>query len=89
MNDTLFTCPSGGSYAMNPKLSGASLMQIRFPADLVLVYEVDESGRQLEDVHDGGAYYVSADSHAKWLPASETLDLRPDTESASARAKRR
>jgi len=74
-NDDAFVCPSGGKYAMNPALSGVSLMNIPYPAETVLLYEVDDSGQPVKDVHDGGANYAFADGHGRWFSAEDAPDL--------------
>lgn len=57
-NDMVFRCPSGGTYAMAPKLSGMRISQIPNPAETILLYEVDNSGNPLSNVHLGEANYA-------------------------------
>ncbi|MGC9316820.1 MAG: hypothetical protein ACP5KN_02145 [Armatimonadota bacterium] len=68
-DDSVFQCPAGGTYAMNPALSNRTtneIFQMGNPAEIVLLYEVDDRGRPLRDVHTGGAYYAYADGHVGW-----------------------
>lgn len=73
-SEALRGCPSGGTYAMNPQLSGRSMPEIYRmgnPAQIVLFYEVDERGNPLRDVHDGGANYAYVAGNVSWRQASQ------------------
>lgn len=64
-DEGVLKCPTGGSYAMNPRLSWVRLGDIQNPAYTVLFYEVDAQGKRLENVHRGAANYAFTDGHCK------------------------
>jgi len=73
-NEQVYHCPSGGTYAMNDKLSGKTFQQIfgmGNPARIILFYEVDNSGNPLYDVHNGGANYAYVAGNASWREKPE------------------
>ncbi|MCK4323142.1 MAG: hypothetical protein KAW89_01330 [Armatimonadetes bacterium] len=72
VDDDMFRCPSGTTYAMNPQLSGMHLSQV--PIKTILLYEVDDSGNQLPKVHLGGANYAFADGSCRTMTVEELKD---------------
>lgn len=77
-NDRLWFCPDGSrtvvSYSLNPSLLKKSVLQIKDPANTVLLYE-GSKGR-LDFRHAGYAAVAFADGHAKMINAEAAMKLR-------------